>query len=84
MLEDNREVYPLMTSSRRLVIMRHALKNAMIPLLTVIGLQNPILNGVAIIFREDSIDSPDWAILSRNPAWLEITQLSPVPKGDCR
>ena len=36
----------------RVVVMRHALKNALIPVITVVGLQVPILIGGAVIMEE--------------------------------
>jgi peptide/nickel transport system permease protein len=38
--------------SERLVIMRHALRNAMIPVVTLIGLQAPLLIGGAVIIEQ--------------------------------
>ena len=37
--------------NERVVIMRHAVKNAFIPVVTVIGLQLPILVGGAVIME---------------------------------
>jgi peptide/nickel transport system permease protein len=38
--------------SERLVVMRHALRNAMIPVITLVGLQAPILIGGAVIIEQ--------------------------------
>ena len=38
--------------SERLVIMRHALKNALIPVITIIGLQLPLMIGGAVIVEQ--------------------------------
>jgi peptide/nickel transport system permease protein len=38
--------------SERLVVMRHALRNALIPVVTLIGLQAPILIGGAVIVEQ--------------------------------
>jgi len=38
--------------SERLVIVRHALRNAMIPVLTLVGLQAPLLIGGAVIIEQ--------------------------------
>jgi peptide/nickel transport system permease protein len=38
--------------SERLVIVRHALRNAMIPVVTLIGLQAPLLIGGAVIIEQ--------------------------------
>jgi peptide/nickel transport system permease protein len=46
--------------SERLVIMRHALRNAMIPVVTLIGLQAPIVIGGAVIIKQIFV-IPAWA-----------------------
>jgi peptide/nickel transport system permease protein len=38
--------------SERLVIMRHTLKNALIPVITIIGLQLPLMIGGAVIVEQ--------------------------------
>ncbi len=38
--------------NQRLVIMRHALRNALIPVITLVGLQAPLLIGGAIIIEQ--------------------------------
>jgi peptide/nickel transport system permease protein len=38
--------------SERMVVMRHALRNAMIPVITLVGLQAPILIGGAVIIEQ--------------------------------
>jgi peptide/nickel transport system permease protein len=38
--------------NQRLVIMRHALRNALIPVVTLVGLQAPLLIGGAIIIEQ--------------------------------
>jgi peptide/nickel transport system permease protein len=60
----------------RVVVLRHALKNAMIPVITIIGLQLPILIGGTVImesifslpgmgrFMIESVNSRDYAVVS--------------------
>jgi len=60
----------------RVVVMRHALKNAMIPVITIIGLQLPILIGGTVIMEQifnlpgigrlliDSLSQRDYSIIS--------------------
>jgi len=60
----------------RVVVMRHALKNAMIPVITIIGLQLPILIGGTVIMEQifnlpgigrlliDSLSRRDYSIIS--------------------
>ncbi|GAH74398.1 unnamed protein product [marine sediment metagenome] len=38
--------------TERVIIMRHALKNALIPVITIIGLQMPILIGGAVVMEQ--------------------------------
>ncbi|PMY00666.1 ABC transporter permease, partial [Pseudomonas sp. GW460-13] len=38
--------------SERLVVLRHALRNALIPVVTLIGLQAPLLIGGAVIIEQ--------------------------------
>jgi peptide/nickel transport system permease protein len=60
----------------RVVVIRHALKNAMIPVITIIGLQLPVLIGGTVImeqifslpgmgrFMVESLSSRDYAVIS--------------------
>ncbi|HEY42307.1 MAG TPA: ABC transporter permease [Dehalococcoidia bacterium] len=60
----------------RVVVIRHALKNAMIPVITIIGLQLPVLIGGAVIqeqifnlpgmgrFMIESLNARDYAVIS--------------------
>jgi peptide/nickel transport system permease protein len=62
--------------SERLVVIRHALRNALIPVVTLIGLQAPILIGGAVIVEQifvipgmgllllDSISQRDYPIIT--------------------
>jgi peptide/nickel transport system permease protein len=62
--------------SERLVVVRHALRNALIPVVTLIGLQAPILIGGAVIVEQifvipgmgllllDSISQRDYPIIT--------------------
>ena len=62
--------------TERIVVMRHALKNAMIPVITIIGLQLPILIGGTVIMEQifnlpgigrlliDSLSQRDYSIIS--------------------
>ena len=62
--------------TERIVVMRHALKNAMIPVITIIGLQIPILIGGTIIMEQifnlpgigrlliDSLSRRDYSMIS--------------------
>ena len=45
----------------RLVVMRHALRNGLIPVVTLVGLQAPLLIGGAVMHRARSSSSPAWA-----------------------
>ena len=60
----------------RVVVIRHALKNAMIPVITIIGLQLPVLIGGAVIMEQifnlpgmgrfmiESLNARDYAVIS--------------------
>jgi len=62
--------------TERIVVMRHALKNAMIPVITIIGLQLPVLIGGTVIMEQifnlpgigrlliDSLSRRDYSIIS--------------------
>jgi len=62
--------------TERIVVMRHALKNAMIPVITIIGLQLPILIGGTVIMEQifnlpgigrlliDSLSRRDYSVIS--------------------
>ena len=56
----------------RVVVVRHALKNALIPVVTLVGLQLPILVGGAVIKENDyfqaaqAIGTPVWKTLLRH------------------
>jgi len=44
----------------RIVVTRHALKNALIPIVTIIGQQAPVLVGGNRYYREYPITCPGW------------------------
>lgn len=68
----------------RVVVMRHALKNAMIPVITIIGLQVPILIGGAVIMEQifslpgigrlmlDAISQRDYPVVSGVMLFLAV------------
>ena len=69
---------------RRIVIRKHALRNAMLPIVTVIGMQIPTLFGGAVIveqmFSWPGLGQVTWdAVLSRNyPVIMGVCLLSAV------
>ena len=62
--------------NERVVIMRHAIKNALIPVVTLIGLQLPILVGGAVIM-ENIFNLPGLGRLLLMPSIAETTRWSP-------
>ena len=69
---------------RKIVIRRHALRNALLPIVTVIGMQIPTLFGGAVIveqmFSWPGLGQVTWdAVLSRNyPVIMGVCLLSAV------
>ena len=52
--------------AERVVVLKHSLKNAIIPVVTVLGLQSPILGGTVIF--ESSSACPAWDAFSSTPS----------------
>ena len=57
----------------RVVVMRHALKNALIPVITIIGMQMPVLVGGEVII-ENIFNLPGMGALLQLPPLTEITR----------
>ena len=69
----------------RVVVIRHAIKNALIPVVTLVGLQLPLLVGGSVIMEEifnlpgigrmflDALDRRDYPVVSRcKPVFIRV------------